>query len=155
MEERLSFTWLLMLFRYTCEFNITQYGEDSMTDLTQYSEKVEGKIIFQTLDTFMFSCLGEARVSEGYPQPWLHCSLREQGPFLIPDIVTTIIINANNTNNMMLTMNWKVSPELPLTQEEAMRFQEENLAAAVRISVDIILFLMTPNMMTIVTILMI
>ena len=27
--------------RYTCEFNITQYGEDSMTDLTQYSEKVE------------------------------------------------------------------------------------------------------------------
>ena len=141
-----------MLCRYTCEFNITQYGEDSMTDLTQYSEKVEGKIIFQSLDTFMFSCSGEARVSEGYPQPWLHRSLREQGPFLIPDIVTIIIINANNT---MLTMNWKVSPELPLTQEEAMRFQEENLAAAVRISVDIILFLMTPNMMTIVTILMI
>ena len=107
----------------------------------------------------MFSCSGEARVSEGYPQPWLHRSLREQGPFLIPDIVTTIIINANNTNNtnnIMLTMNWKVSPELPLTQEEAMRFQEENLAAAVRISVDIILFLMTPNMIvTIVTILMI
>ena len=144
-----------MLCRYTCEFNITQYGEDSMTDLTQYSEKVVGKIIFQTLDTFMFSYLGEARVSEGYPQPWLHRSLREQGPFLIPDIVTIIIIKANNTNNIMLTMNWKVSPELPLTQEEAMRFQEENLAAAVRISVDIILFLMTPNMMTIVTILMI
>ena len=50
----------------------------------------------------MFSCSGEARVSEGYPQPWLHRSLREQGPFLIPDIVTIIIINANNT---MLTMN--------------------------------------------------
>jgi hypothetical protein len=28
------------MFRYTCEFNITQYGEDAMTDLTQYSEKV-------------------------------------------------------------------------------------------------------------------
>jgi len=27
------------LAKYTCEFNITQYGEDSMTDLTQYSEK--------------------------------------------------------------------------------------------------------------------
>ena len=32
------------MFRYTCEFNITQYGEDSMTDLTQYSEKVEMKV---------------------------------------------------------------------------------------------------------------
>ena len=65
----------------------------------------------------MFSCSGEARVSEGYPQPWLHRSLREQGPFLIPDIVTTITIiiinainannanNTNNTNNIMLTMN--------------------------------------------------
>ena len=73
-----------MLCRYTCEFNITQYGEDSMTDLTQYSEKVEGKIMFQTLDTFMFSCSGEARVSEGYPQPWLHRSLREQGPSSFP-----------------------------------------------------------------------
>ena len=42
MEEKFSFFRLLM-FRYTCEFNITQYGEDSMTDLTQYSEKVEMK----------------------------------------------------------------------------------------------------------------
>ena len=25
--------------RYTCEFNITQYGEDSMTDLAKYSEQ--------------------------------------------------------------------------------------------------------------------
>ena len=43
MEEKFSFFRLLM-FRYTCEFNITQYGEDSMTDLTQYSEKVEMKV---------------------------------------------------------------------------------------------------------------
>ena len=42
MEEKFSFFRLLM-FRYTCEFNITQYGEDSMTDLTQYSEKVKLK----------------------------------------------------------------------------------------------------------------
>ena len=53
----------------------------------------------------------------------------------------------------MLTMNWKVSPELPLTQEEAMRFQEENLAAAVRISVDIVfLFLFVVSIMMIVVI---
>jgi hypothetical protein len=25
--------------RYTCEFNITQYGEDSMTDLAKYSDQ--------------------------------------------------------------------------------------------------------------------
>ena len=38
-----------------------------------------------------------------------------------------------------------MSPELPLTQEEALRFQEENLAAAV--SINIILIKMTMMMM--------
>ena len=37
-------------------------------------------------------------------------------------------------------------PELPLTQEEALRFQEENLAAAV--SIDIPLMMMMVMMMT-------
>ena len=37
---RCQITTVKICFRYTCEFNITQYGEDSMTDLTQYSEKV-------------------------------------------------------------------------------------------------------------------
>jgi len=72
------------LAKYTCEFNITQYGEDSMTDLTQYSEK-------------------ERRES-------------------VKDI-----LNLGFTAHL----ESKVSPELPLTQEEALRFQEENLAAAV------------------------
>ena len=38
-----------MIARYTCEFNITQYGEDSMTDLTQYSEKVKIDLILSTI----------------------------------------------------------------------------------------------------------
>merc|ERR1719394_63724 len=58
--------------------------EDSMTDLTQYSEK-------------------ERRES-------------------VKDI-----LNLGFTAHL----ESKVSPELPMTQEEAMRFQEENLAAAV------------------------
>ena len=39
----------------------------------------------------------------------------------------------------------QVSPELPMTQEEAMRFQEENLAAAV---IKARLLLTVMNMMT-------
>ena len=38
-----------------------------------------------------------------------------------------------------------MSPELPLTQEEALRFQEENLAAAV--GINIILMMTTMMMM--------
>jgi len=72
------------LAKYTCEFNITQYGEDSMTDLTQYSEK-------------------ERRES-------------------VKDI-----LNLGFTAHL----ESKVSPDLPQSQNEAMKFQEENLAAAV------------------------
>ena len=76
--------------RYTCEFNITQYGEDSMTDLTQYSEKVE---ISRCLESDISSlCPGEARVGEGHPQPWLHCSPREQGSFFFIIITTMTAI---------------------------------------------------------------
>merc|ERR1719430_2615998 len=72
------------LAKYTCEFNITQYGEDSMTDLTQDSAK-------------------ERRES-------------------VKDI-----LNLGFTAHL----ESKVSPDLPHTQEEAMKFQTENLAAAV------------------------
>lgn len=87
-------TWL---FRYTCEFNITQYGEDSMTDLTQYSEKV--------------------RIKE---KP--SCRLRQERRESVKDI-----LNLGFTAHL----ESKVSPDLPQSQNEAMKFQEENLAAAV------------------------
>ena len=92
-------TWL---FRYTCEFNITQYGEDSMTDLTQYSEKV--------------------RIGGKSP-----CRLRQERRESVKDI-----LNLGFTAHL----ESKVSPDLPQSQNEALRFQEENLAAAVGRSWD-------------------
>ena len=85
---RYEITTIKICFRYTCEFNITQYGEDSMTDLTQYSEKVRKRYDMKNnpinvKDNLPFpkdSCYsGEKGVSEGHSQSWLHCSFGEQG----------------------------------------------------------------------------
>jgi len=70
--------------RYTCEFNLTQYGEDSMTDLTKYSEKERRESV---KDLFNLGFTAHLETEE--------------------------------------------APYLPLNQEDAIRFQSENLAAAV------------------------
>ena len=128
-----------------------------MTDLTQYSEKVR-KIYdmknnpTKVKDTFYknySSYSGEEGVSEGHSQSWFHCSFGEQGRIisyfftcmvsLCDQIIITIKFEEKrvdgdedqNFGNEDQNHGDQVSPELPMTQEEAMRFQEENLAAAV------------------------
>ena len=120
-----------------------------MTDLTQYSEKVR-KIYdmknnpTKVKDTFYknySSYSGEEGVSEGHSQSWFHCSFGEQGRFIsyfaLVWLSCVIMINTIKFEEKIVDddedQNYgeQVSPELPMTQEEAMRFQEENLAAAV------------------------
>ena len=127
-----------------------------MTDLTQYSEKAR-KIYdmknnpTKVKDTFYkknSSYSGEKGVSEGHSQSWFHCSFGEQGRFIsyfaLVWLSCVIMINTikfeekivdgdedQNFGNEDQNHGDQVSPELPMTQEEAMRFQEENLAAAV------------------------
>ena len=84
---------------------------------------------------------GEKGVSEGHSQSRFHCSFGEQGRivsyFAIVWLVCVIMINTIKFEEKSVdgdeNQNYgdQVSPELPMTQEEAMRFQEENLAAAV------------------------
>ena len=78
--------WLTHLndSRYTCELNITQYGEDSMEDLTKYSQ--------------------------------------QEGKESVKDIL-----------NLGFTAHLEsdVAPHLPQDQADAIRFQKQNLAAAV------------------------
>ena len=45
------------LFRYTCEFNITQYGDDSMTDLVENSEKQREESVTDILNLSLIAHL--------------------------------------------------------------------------------------------------
>eukprot|EP00091_Calanus_sinicus_P001585 TRINITY_DN11596_c0_g1_i1.p1 TRINITY_DN11596_c0_g1~~TRINITY_DN11596_c0_g1_i1.p1 ORF type:complete len:313 (-),score=77.49 TRINITY_DN11596_c0_g1_i1:83-1021(-) len=53
--------------RYTCEFNITQYGEDSMTDLNQYS-KLERQESVKDILNLGFTAQLESEVTPHLPQ---------------------------------------------------------------------------------------